>query len=52
MKQQTTKKLPSKLSKQVGKALVRSGRRARQLAHAHGASVYFTRNGKIVAEKP
>ena len=36
----------------VGRALVRSARRARKVAKMHGTPVYIWRNGRVVAEKP
>jgi len=36
----------------VGRALIRSARRARKVAKMHGTPVYVWRNGKVVAEKP
>ncbi len=35
----------------VGRALRRSARAARRIAHMHGTPVYFWRDGKVVAEK-
>jgi hypothetical protein len=36
----------------VGRALRRSARTARRIAHMHGTPVYIWRDGKVVAEKP
>ena len=43
---------PNPLSLAAGKALRRSGKRARAIAKMHGTPVYIMREGKIVAEKP
>jgi hypothetical protein len=51
----TTKKTgkpPTEFSKQVGQALKRALKRARATAKMHGTKLYFSRDGKIVAEKP
>jgi hypothetical protein len=37
---------------EVGRALRRAAKVARKTARMHGTSVYFIRDGKIVAEKP
>lgn len=39
-------------STQVGRALRRAAKVARKTARIHGTSVYFIRDGKVVAEKP
>ena len=36
----------------VGRALKRAGLTARKTARMHGTTVYFWRDGKVVAEKP
>jgi hypothetical protein len=48
----TKKNRPSPFAAAVGRALRRSARVARKTARAHGTSIYFWRDGKVVAEKP
>ena len=43
---------PNELSRAVGRALKRAAQRARETARMHGTSVYFSKNGKVVALKP
>jgi hypothetical protein len=51
-KSKTVKPETAEFTKQVGQALKRALRRARATAKMHGTKLYFSRDGKIVAEKP
>jgi hypothetical protein len=42
----------AEMTKAIGRALRRAGKRARAVAKAHGTPVYVMKNGKVVAEKP
>jgi hypothetical protein len=52
MKQKKVKKSTEEFAKAVGRALLRAGRRAREVARLHGTKIYISRNGKIVGLKP
>ncbi len=48
----TKAKRSTSFATEVGRALRRSARVARQTARRYGTPIYLWRNGKVVAEKP
>ena len=46
------KRTPKTFAAEVGAALRRAGKVARETARAHGTPVYVWQDGKIVAQKP
>ncbi len=52
MKTKSRKTNSSIFAKTVGAALRRSAKAAQKTARLHGTSLYYWKNGKVVAEKP
>ena len=51
-KSNATQKHDDDLTKVVGRALRRAGKRARETARRYGTPIYVTKDGKVVALKP
>jgi hypothetical protein len=52
MKATIARKQPSKLTKDVGKALKRAAKSAERTARMYGTPIYESENGKVVAKRP